>query len=173
MNPIVAIAAGLYLFTVAVSDFRSRKISNRHNIGAALVAFILQFITSGIGGVSAAALGFAAGFLILLLPFACGLLGGGDVKFSAAAGAFLGWRILLIGLAGGIILGGVVAMVSLISQRQMSTAMKRLWGDLYSIAAGVRPTALQQAASVKTIPYGVMLAIGIAGAMAAHTWRLI
>ncbi len=173
MNSVVAIAAGLYLLSVAVADLRSRKISNTHNVGAATVAFVLQFLTGGIGGASTAALGFLAGFLVLLFPFACGLLGGGDVKFSAAAGAFLGWRILLIGLAGGIILGGVVGMVSLLSQRRMLIAMKSLWADLYSIAAGVRPTTLQQAATVKTIPYGVMLAIGIAGAMAAHTWRLI
>ena len=173
MSSVVAIAAGLYLLSAAVADLRSRRISNLHNVGAAMIAFVLQFATGGVAGASAAVLGFLAGFLVMLIPFALGLIGGGDVKFSAAAGAFLGWRILVIGLSGGIILGGVVGMVSLISQRRMCTAMKSLWGDLYSMAAGVRPTTLQQAAAVKTIPYGVTLAIGLAGAMAAHTWRLI
>ena len=124
MNPVVAIAACVYLLTVAVTDLRSRKISNKHNLVAALVAFILQYVTAGTAGAVFAATGLLTGLLVLLFPFACGLLGGGDVKFSAAAGAFLGWRILLIGLAGGIVLGGVVGVLSLITRGRMSAAMK-------------------------------------------------
>ncbi len=173
MDPIVAAAAGLFLVAAALADLRARTISNRLNITAAAVAFALQFVTNGTAGLLTAALGLGVGFAVLLAPFACGLLGGGDVKFAAAVGAFLGWRILLVGLASGIIIGGVVGVISLVSQGRMSVAMKNLWGDLYSLSSGVKPDTLKQTAAVHTIPYGVMLAIGFAGAIVAHTWRLV
>ena len=173
LDPIVAGAACAFLLAAATADLRARIISNRLNVTAAAAAFALQFFTNGSAGLLTAAVGLSAGLAVLLIPFACGLIGGGDVKFAAAVGAFLGWRILLVGLASGIIIGGIVGVVSLVSRGRMSVAMKNLWGDLYSLSSGVKPDTLKQTAAVQTIPYGVLLAIGFAGAIAAHTWRLV
>ena len=173
MNPVIAASACIFLLCGAVADLRSRKIPNSLNVGAFIVGVTLSCFFAGLEGLSYSMGGFIVGLTILFVPFSAGLIGGGDVKFAAAAGTFLGWQLLLAGLAGGIILGGVVGVATLVSQGRLNRALKSLKLDLYSMASGIRPMTLKETANVKTIPYGVMLAIGMAGALAAETWRLV
>lgn len=173
MNPFIAVAACAFFVVASVTDLRFRKISNRLNVAALLVALVMQLALDGVHGLAQAGIGFATGLVVMFLPFAAGLIGGGDVKFAAAAGAFLGWRIVLVGLAGGVILGGVVAVVSLVARGRFGSAMTSLRKDLFTMALGMRPTTLKKTAAVQTVPYGVLLAIGLAGALAADTWRLV
>ncbi len=173
MNPVIAVSACAFLLCGAVADLRFRRIPNSLNVGAFVAGVTLSCFFAGLEGLTYSMAGFLAGLTILFVPFSAGLIGGGDVKFAAAAGTFLGWRLLLAGLAGGIILGGVVGVATLLTQGRLSKAMNSLKSDLYSMASGIRPVTLKETANVKTIPYGVMLAIGMAGALAAETWRLV
>lgn len=167
MHPVTLVAGLLYMVVVAISDLRERRISNRLNLAGLVVGLALQLVLSGWPGFFSGLSGFAVGFAILFLPFAAGMVGGGDVKFVAAAGVFLGWRLLLMGLAVGVVVGGVVGTFSLIRKGRFRSAMRGLLADLVCISSGVRPTTLKQSAAVETIPYGVMLAMGLAATVAA------
>jgi prepilin peptidase CpaA len=172
-HPIIVAAAVIFMVTASVSDFRERKITNRLNVAGALTGLVLQALLVGSAGVVAGLHGLVVGLLILFLPFAAGMVGGGDVKFVAAAGTFLGWKVLLLGLAAGMILGGIAAAIALLMNGRFGAALKSLLADLVCLSSGVRPTTLKSTQAVETIPYGVLLATGMAGALAATLLRWV
>jgi prepilin peptidase CpaA len=172
-HPVIVVCTAIFLITAAVSDYRSRRISNRLNGAAAATGIVLHSLTGGTDGALFALHGFGVGLGVLLLPFAAGMIGGGDVKFAAAAGTFLGWRLLLVGLAAGIILGGVTAAISLARRRRFLSALRGLHSDILCWAGGVSTETLKSTAATETIPYGVLLATGIGGAMLAALFRWV
>ncbi len=166
MESLTLAAALAFMVTVAVCDFRARRIPNVLNLAGLVVGLGLQGATGGWESFFAGVSGFALGFAILSVPYLAGMVGAGDVKFVAAAGAFLGARLLLVGLAVGIVVGGVVGAVSLIRHGRFVPALRGLLADLLCLASGVRPAKLKHVDSVETIPYGVMLAMGLAVSVA-------
>src|SRR5678815_4312473 len=85
----------------AVSDVRTRRVSNRLNL--AILALGLGWRAAAFDGPTALAglAGVAVGLAVLLVPFAWRWVGAGDVKLLAACGAWLGpGDALLAGLLG-------------------------------------------------------------------------
>jgi len=172
-HPLVVVAALVFLIAGATSDYRSRRISNRLNGAAVTVGIALHCTLGGLDGLLFALSGFGIGLLVLILPFVAGMIGGGDVKFAAAAGTFLGWRLLLVGLAAGIVLNGAAAAISLARRRRFLSAFRGLHSDILCWAGGVPTEILKSTAATDTIPYGVLLATGIGGALLAALFRWV
>ncbi|HKG92542.1 MAG TPA: prepilin peptidase [Gemmatimonadaceae bacterium] len=145
------------------SDLRRRRIPN---------ALVLAILASGFvravapGAESPGVLGALGGFalgLAIWLPFhALGVLGAGDVKLVAAAGAWLGPLSVLNASMYGAIAGALVALVTAASQGTLREVLS---------SVAVRVGALQQgrwlgippiSRAKHQMPYGVALAIGIA-----------
>jgi prepilin peptidase CpaA len=82
----------LWLILIAVCDFRMRRVPNWLVFAGA--AFALGALASGTGPLGhdwrTALLGAGAGFGFLLLFYATGLMGAGDVKFAGALGLWVG-----------------------------------------------------------------------------------
>jgi prepilin peptidase CpaA len=166
MHPVTLAAALAFMVVVSLCDLRARRIPNRLNLVGLVVGLALQIALGGWQGFFAGLSGFGVGVAILFVPFAAGMVGGGDVKFVAAAGAFLGWQTLLVGLGIGVVAGGVVGAYSLIRSGRFLSAMRGLAADMICIASGVRPTTLKSTEAVQTVPYGVLLAMGLAAGIA-------
>lgn len=110
---------GAMLVMAAITDIRSRIISNRLNASIALLAPLYWWST----GLSPwpemmIQIGLALGVLTLFAAmFAAGMMGGGDVKMLAAialwlpAGALL-WLLMVMAL-----LGGVVTIITILHHR--------------------------------------------------------
>ncbi len=106
----------------AVIDLRTRTIPDKLNIFIAAVGLvftvlscILSYIAgAGIGGAYDKAVGVVAGGLPLYIAaFATnGSIGGGDIKFMAAAGLLLGWKKALAALF--ISFAGAAAVLALL-----------------------------------------------------------
>jgi prepilin peptidase CpaA len=100
--------AALSVAVVACSiDVRSRRIPNWLTFGAAAAGVAYQIAMNGGNGAVMGAAGWGVGVAFLLLPFALGGIGAGDVKLMAALGAWLGpadalWLGLYSGVAGGV-----------------------------------------------------------------------
>ena len=118
---------GLIIASLAcVTDLRTRRIPNVLTFGAALAGLLYQFVSGGVDGLGHGALGWLAGSVIFILPFALGGLGGGDVKLLAALGAWLGpadvlWLSLYTGVA-----GGVLALVISARYGYLGTAIQNI-----------------------------------------------
>ena len=111
------------------------------------------------------------GFILLLGPYLLGGMGAGDVKASAALGAWLGlWRafslFVYMGLAGGLII-----LVVLLWQRRLLAGIREMGNFLLNWVlcrhsdSKPPPSASRQRT---TIPYGAAMALG----MAVLCWRL-
>ena len=100
---VLAIVGG----AAAIQDLARRTISNWLSLAALLAGLACQMVAEGWKGAGMALLGSIAGFVIFLVFYLLGGMGGGDVKLMAGFGSMLGVGRLLqaaiwIGIAGGL-----------------------------------------------------------------------
>ena len=103
------------LVCAAWYDLRQYRIPNWLTLPSAIVGLLLWYFTSGGEGLKLSAIGLCVGFIVLLIPFALGGMGGGDVKLMAAVGALIGWPLIIWA----ILLSCVVAL--------FAAAAKAIW----------------------------------------------
>ena len=107
------------LVAAAVTDIRSRIISNRLNIAIAVLA-PLYWLASGIPAWPDMALQIALGIAIFgafAALFALGLMGGGDVKLLAAVALWFPWQAIGLLLLIMAMIGGIVTVVTVVHHR--------------------------------------------------------
>lgn len=172
----MVMSAALTGFAVAgaVSDVRTRRIPNQLVLAGLAAALILR-AGWGLGavwyGVAGLLIAFALGFPLFLLR----AMGGGDVKFMAACGAFVG--LPLIGRAAlyAALAGVVVAVWVIVQQRVPLVAWVRtkelMRAGLTFGRSGERMTLEDKGAL--TAPYGVAIAAGALIAWFGTAWGLI
>lgn len=114
-----------YLCGAVYWDVRERRVPNRLVLAGLITALIAHVLISGLSGLWMFLTGALAGLLVLLPFNLLRLMGAGDVKLMAMAGAFAGsaqavlWMMLYTFLAGGLL---VVVFATL----------GRAWGKLGS-----------------------------------------
>jgi prepilin peptidase CpaA len=135
---------GLLMIVAAISDLRSRTISNELNAAMALLA-IPFWIVSGLALWPDVAIQFGAAFAVFLVfagLFAIGAMGGGDVKMIGAVMLWIPLPLFIPMLTIMAIGGGILSAVMLIHMK-------------------LRPSD-----KPVEVPYGV--AIAVAGLWALH-----
>ncbi|MGF6757040.1 A24 family peptidase [Paraburkholderia sp. GAS334] len=156
--------------TAAVWDWNTRRIPN-WLVGAALiVALPVQWMLHGaLGGVQTWLLGCLAGGLFFLPGYLLRAVGAGDVKLTAAIGAFCGaacvFQIALVAC----VIGAVWALVSLIQRRRARAGLTNALSMLFVMAGGFREAARHgqnfREQSAGRLPYGVVIAISTVGVL--------
>jgi prepilin peptidase CpaA len=151
-----------FLTAAVLWDLAQRRIPNELVLAAALAAVILAWAIEGPAAAGWSAVGMACGLGVLLVPFATGLVGGGDAKFFAAVGAFLGPALTLRAFLLGTALGVPLALVA------MRKAGRPVLPVVGMVAGGVHPATLGVAPGGRPVylPYAVPLAIGALVALA-------
>lgn len=112
-------ALGAMLIAAAVTDLRARIISNRLNLGIALLA-PAWWVACGLPlwpGVAVQLLVGLAVFAAFTGLFALGWMGGGDVKLLGALALWFPWQPMLSLLILMAILGGIVTLITIIHHR--------------------------------------------------------
>jgi prepilin peptidase CpaA len=110
---------GLLMIAAAISDVRSRTISNELNAAMALLA-IPFWITSGLALWPDAPLQFGAAFAVFLVfagLFAIGAMGGGDVKMIGAVMLWIPLPLFMPTLMVMAIGGGILSAAMLIHMK--------------------------------------------------------
>ena len=90
---------------VVMQDIRHRRISNNLCAVLLFIGMLSACLSRGWSGLAEGLLGAALGFVIFLIPYGLGGMGGGDVKLMAAFGALIGVQgvlpaLLLVAMAG-------------------------------------------------------------------------
>jgi len=151
-------------------DIRERRIPNLLTFPAMAVGLCANAILGGTGGLLKSGLGLAAGFLILLLPFALNWVKGGDVKFAAAIGAVKGWPFVGWALLFGALWGGFLACFLLLRRRRLKEATKKAMGFMIA-ALLLKETKFVADPRGGYLPYGVALALGAITSLIFELWR--
>lgn len=111
------------------TDVTKKKIPNAVSVPAALIGIGYHAAASGWTGLIFACIGTLASFLPLLLLYAFGGVGAGDVKLFAAVGAIAGTEYGLYCLMYSIVYGGVIGLVMLTVRKELH---RRIWSTLRS-----------------------------------------
>ena len=153
----------LLLVVGCVTDLRSRKIPNELVLAILVTGWLFALFVSqdALRAITMSLAGTAVGFLIWIAFYVVGVIGAGDVKFFAAAGAWLGpgatWRAALAAA----VAGGVLAIVLLLMEKRLGAVLRRI-----ALAASSRTLLAVPEQTVvpgdkqRHLPYGVALAIG-------------
>jgi prepilin peptidase CpaA len=149
----------LFIALAVTADLRLRRIPNAVNLAGFACGICFSIARSGSSGIAASLLGSVVGLSILLVPFLLHMVGGGDVKFLAAAGAIVGWRALSWSFLLGAFLGGLFAVAALTARHRSLAGAHR---TLVLLVSGAWPTAdPANEAQAVPIPYAVPLSIGL------------
>lgn len=143
MSPQVALAL---TFGIAASaeDLWRRSVSNWISAAALVSGIGFHLWSQGLYGLIPALLGAVGGFLIFLIFYLLGGMGGGDVKLMAGLGSIIGVGHLVEASIFTAVIGAIVACLVL-----MVSAVLRLIGKG---GRGEGPTA---------IPYAPAIALGV------------
>ena len=153
--------SALLLVTVAACfDVTTKRIPNALTYAACLWGFALGAYFGGWAGLGDSALGFAGGFVPVLIMFLGGSIGGGDVKLMGAVGALLGFPGGLNAFISAVLVGGFFAAIILLWQGRLGPILRYAFSTLLS---KVVPTYVPYPAppAVKdSFPFGVAIALG-------------
>src|SRR6185369_8965151 len=124
----------VFVGVCVVSDVRTLRIPNKVTGPAIAAGLALNAWLAGWPGLLSSLSGLTLAIVVLLVPFALGGIGAGDVKMMGAVGAFLGPKLAMQGLFVGIVLGGVFAIVHLLRQARLREKLESLRNMLVNAA---------------------------------------
>lgn len=158
------------LIVAAVIDCRTYKIPNWLTVGGATFALIYSVVVpfSVDAGFLWALGGLGLGFIFMLPGYALGVMGAGDVKLMAMAGAFLGVSDTLYAVLATFVVGGIAALVYSTARGALGRMFVNIknvtQGLMVSAVAGFKPDVrIEAAQSAGKMPYGISISIGTIG----------
>jgi len=156
------------LAIASIYDLRERRIPNRLTYPAMLAALTWHAALGGPQGLLFAVYGLGVGLGVMILPFLMGVMGAGDVKLMAAAGAFLGPAEALTAFIFTSLAGGVYALVVLSLHmtifKRVASSIKASMGLLAVTGRWIYSPQDTDGALPK-LAYGVAIAVGTVGSM--------
>ncbi|EPR44150.1 peptidase A24A prepilin type IV [Desulfovibrio sp. X2] len=163
----------IVLAIACVTDVREQRIPNWLTYPAMVVALAAHGILGGSGGFLFSLSGLGVGFGLMLLPFLMGVMGAGDVKLLAAAGAVMGtwWIVEAFILTS--LFGGVYALAVICCRRTAFRARLLALKDSLLLTAATGSltwTAPTDDTRLPRLCYGLAIAAGCWARMAMAVW---
>jgi prepilin peptidase CpaA len=157
--------AAAFLFLAVEHDLRCRRIPNWLTFPTLAFALLHGAWLGGADGVRVALLGAAAAFALLVLPYALGALGAGDVKAAMALGALFGAGDIAQVVVLAVGFGCVLALLRLLVRGGLAELGQRWLRCLVASLASQRLVYLPPApgsAATRGIPFAVAIALAVA-----------
>lgn len=154
----------LLVITLAIcciTDLRVRKIYNKVIFPILFLVFLLQLFLNGFSGLTNSFLGFSSGLAMLIIPFALGGIGAGDVKLLALIGAMKGWSFAISTAFYMFIIGGLIALVVIIANKETVKFFKNIFCFLAGLFKGYyHKLVIPQNPFLLKFPYSTAIAGG-------------
>jgi prepilin peptidase CpaA len=155
----------------AVMDVLKFKVYNFLTVPLFVAGLAYHFLAGGILELQESLMGSLFGFAVLIVVYAMGGMGSGDVKLMAAVGAWLCMPLTFYVLALGSLASGAYAMVLVLSAGRARETWVELQVVLFRIMAfgqylgadGRLEAELKRSdRRHRLVPFGAMLALGLA-----------
>ncbi|MDF2445897.1 MAG: prepilin peptidase [Moraxellaceae bacterium] len=143
----------------AWQDIRRFRISNVLTLGGAGAALVLSLLPGG-HGPAWSLLGLTLGFLCLLPFYALGVMGAGDVKLLAMAGAFTGPAGAVAIALYTLLAGGLMALAVAVGKGRLQQALRNVQAMTVPCLASDGTPATATPVSAGRLPYGVAILLG-------------
>ncbi|HET8730622.1 MAG TPA: prepilin peptidase [Moraxellaceae bacterium] len=148
------------LVLAAWQDCRTYRISNVLTFGGAVLAVCLSLLLPVSHGPLSSLAGWGVGLLFLLPLYALGVMGAGDVKLLAMAGAFTGAAaVLVIGLYT-LLAGGILAVMVAVWRGRLNQTLRNVQSIMVLSVALVPPSLPDEKVAAGRLPYGVAILAG-------------
>ena len=155
----------LILLICAVTDLKERRIYNLVLLPGLLFGIIYNLAAGGWTGLGQSLLGLLLGLVILIIPFAIGGMGAGDVKLLAVVGAVKGPVFVLYSALGMALAGGVIALGFWLYKAGFLSETARFFKALrLMLISRFQIIEFNVAKKSIMIPYGLAIAIGATSA---------
>lgn len=128
-----AVALAGFIIAAFVTDIRKCIIPNKLCLLGTAAGFAVQLAIWKEQGLAQAALGFAAGFLALLLLYLLGAVGAGDVKLFGMIGALGGVQLALYTAMYSILYAGLIGLMILAARGKLFSRVSALLSYLTRI----------------------------------------
>jgi prepilin peptidase CpaA len=178
--PVPEVVVGLVVGVATVIDLRTLKVHNLLTLPLLATGLLYGWMSGGGAGLAGAFAGAALGFFVLFPPYLLGGMGAGDLKLTAAAGAWLGPSRLLLVVSISLFLCAAWSLAVLAWRRRLSDAWLYLkTGMLQSMALvrlapspgnaeSVHEMAKTAAGRRRLVPFSGMIGIGV---LAILVWQ--
>lgn len=171
--PLIAVA--LATLAASVTDLWKFKIYNVLTLPMLIIGIIVSACLGGWGGLSSSLLGAGLGFGLLVIFFAAGGVGAGDVKLLTAVGAWLGPYLTYQVFTASALFGGLYALILVFRRVGVLGLMVEVIAarqTLLSPGSWKRPTASIEAEvqrpdrRQRLVPFALMTCLGYFATMA-------
>ncbi|ADI02677.1 A24 family peptidase [Syntrophothermus lipocalidus] len=150
-------------------DVRERRIPNWLVLTGVLTALGWHLYQGGFSGLVFSLKGLGLGLLLLMLPFAMGGMGAGDVKLLGMVGAFKGVVFVFNAFLWMALIGGLIALAVLIREQRLGEFLVRIGRGMILALTGGRAKLLLTSASIEpfsvSFPYAAAIAMGAVAAL--------
>lgn len=146
-----------------IYDVRSRRIPNWIVFGGMAFALLYHLYLGGCSGFFFSLKGLLLGICLLILPFALGGMGAGDVKLLGMVGALKGSIFVFYSFLAMALWGGLIALILLLIKQRLKETLLRLGMGLLMVRlAGASITDYMAQSSISVyFPYGVAIGLGV------------
>lgn len=148
----------------AAWDIKTRRIPNFITFPTILLGLTINTYYYGWAGLKISLLGLVAGLFLLIIPFALGGMGAGDVKLMAAVGALNGAGFAFYAFIYSALAGGVIAVILLIVRGQIKPVLFNIVLALNNLIAIGERRDLLPVDSGTRFPYGIAIMVGTVAA---------
>ncbi len=147
----------------AITDVMYGKIFNKITYPAVLLGLIVNAML-GMKSFQSSVIGMLVAFILFLIVFMIGGLGGGDVKLMAAIGAIKGYPFVMYAAFYSALVGGLMSIAIMIWKGKFLRGMRNIFRVIFSyvfsfIFPGMKPLSLSPEESEK-IPFGFAICLG-------------
>jgi prepilin peptidase CpaA len=125
----------LLIISAFIIDARRSIIPNYITVSGAVAGLALHIFSQGWSGFVFSFLGLLTGLFIMLLLYAFGALGAGDVKLFAAVGSITGFSFVINSMMYSILFAGVIGFVFLLVKKSMLRTGRRMMYGIVSLFA--------------------------------------
>jgi prepilin peptidase CpaA len=166
LSPVLQIAVLVMVSIASVTDLRGQRVPNWLTGGGILLALALQTYLAGTAGLVHGIGGMLAGFGLLIVFYAIGGMGAGDVKLMAAVGAYVGAKtvvgvFLITGIAGGFYALALWALPEIARSGARETIKNAATGAKTVALTGQVSGVLPSRDSAPKLCYALCIAIGV------------